>query len=97
MANTIALSKNYIPLLKKKKKKASLTSVLDSDTSTARQGANANEILIPKLSMSGLGDYSRNSGYTKGDVTLTWETVQFNYDRGRKFEVDSMDRMLSLC
>lgn len=91
MANTIALSKNYIPLLDEVYKKASLTTVLDSDESTARQGANANEILIPKLSMSGLGDYSRNSGYTKGDVTLTWETVQFNYDRGRKFEVDSMD------
>lgn len=91
MANTIALSKNYIPLLDEVYKKASLTSVLDSDTSTARQGANANEILIPKLDMDGLGDYSRNSGYTKGDVKLTWETVKFNYDRGRKFEVDTMD------
>ena len=49
MANTIALSKNYIPLLDEVYKKASLTSVLDSDTSTARQGANANEILIPKI------------------------------------------------
>lgn len=91
MGNTIALSKNYIPLLDEVYKKASLTSVLDSDTSTARQGANANEILIPKLDMDGLGDYSRNSGYTKGDVKLTWETVKFNYDRGRKFEVDTMD------
>lgn len=91
MANTIALSKSYIPLLDEVYKKASLTSVLDSDASTARQGANANEILIPKLSMDGLADYSRNSGYTKGDVNLTWETVKFNYDRGRKFEVDTMD------
>jgi hypothetical protein len=41
--------------------------------------------------MDGLADYSRNSGYTKGDVTLTWETVKFNYDRGRKFEVDYVD------
>ena len=91
MANTIVLSKNYVPLLDEVYKKASLTTVLDSDASTARQGANANEILIPKLSMDGLADYSRNSGYTKGDVNLTWETVKFNYDRGRKFEVDTMD------
>ena len=49
------------------------------------------EILIPKLSMDGLADYSRNSGYTKGDVSLVWETVAFNYDRGRLFEVDTMD------
>lgn len=41
--------------------------------------------------MDGLADYSRNSGYVDGDVTLTNETVQFNYDRGRAFSVDAMD------
>ena len=41
--------------------------------------------------MDGLADYSRSSGYVKGDVTLTNETVTFNYDRGRKFSVDNMD------
>ena len=89
MANSITLAKNYISLLDEVYKKASLTSVLDSDASTARQGANANEIMVPKLSMDGLADYSRNDGYIKGDVTFNWETVKF--DRGRLFEVDSMD------
>lgn len=91
MANSIALSKNYVPMLDEVYKNASLTSILDTDDSMAKAGANANEILIPKLDMDGLADYSRNSGYTKGDVKLTWETVKFNYDRGRKFEVDTMD------
>ena len=50
-----------------------------------------NEIIIPKISMDGLGDYDRNSGYTNGDVTLTNETVKFNYERGRMFSVDAMD------
>lgn len=91
MANSITLAKNYISLLDEVYKNASLTSDLLSDPSTAKQGANANEILIPKLSMDGLADYSRNDGYTKGDVSLEWETVKFNYDRGRLFEVDSQD------
>lgn len=91
MANSIALSKNYVPMLDEVFALASLTSVLDSDASLARAGANANEILIPTLDMDGLADYSRNSGYTMGDVTLTWQTVQFNYDRGRLFQVDTMD------
>lgn len=91
MANSITLAKNYIALLDEVYKQASLTSDLLSDSATMRAGANANEILIPKLSMDGLADYSRNSGYVKGDVTLVWETVQFNYDRGRLFEVDTMD------
>ena len=41
--------------------------------------------------MDGLADYDRNGGYVHGDVTLTNETVKFNYDRGRKFTVDAMD------
>lgn len=91
MANAITKFKKYVDLLDEVYKLASLTSDLDSDATLARQGANANEIIIPKLSMDGLGDYSRNSGYVKGDVTLTNETVAFNYDRGRKFNVDAMD------
>lgn len=91
MPNSIALAKNYIALLDEVYKFASLTSVLDSDPTGMRQGANANEILIQKLSMDGLADYSRNDGYIKGNVKLEWETVKFNYDRGRLFEVDSMD------
>lgn len=91
MANNITLFKKYVPLLDEVYKNAALTSVLDSDTSLAQAGANANEIVIPKIDMDGLGDYDRNSGYTNGDVTLTNETVKFNYERGRMFSVDAMD------
>lgn len=91
MANNIALFKKYVPLLDEVYQNAALTSVLDSDASLAQAGANANEIIIPKISMDGLGDYDRNSGYTNGDVTLTNETVKFNYERGRMFSVDAMD------
>ena len=91
MANSIALSKIYTNLLDEVYKNSALTAVLESDASLARAGANANEIVIPKLSMSGLADEKRNSGYVNGDVTLNWETVQFNYERGRMFQVDDMD------
>ncbi len=91
MGNAITLAKKYVPLLDEVYKKSALTSVLDSDASLAREGANANEIIIPKISMDGLADYSRNSGYVNGDVTLVWETVTFNYERGRMFSVDAMD------
>lgn len=91
MANNITKFKKYVPLLDEVYKQAALTSVLDSDSSLAQEGANANEIIIPKIDMDALGDYDRNSGYTKGDVTLTNETVKFNYERGRMFSVDAMD------
>lgn len=91
MANSIALFKKYIDLLDEVYKASAKTSVLDIDGALVQAGANANEIIIPKISMDGLADYSRNSGYVNGDVTLTNETVKFNYDRGRKFTVDAMD------
>lgn len=91
MPNTIALAKKYVPLLDEVYKKSAITSVLDSDASLAKEGANTNEIIIPMIDMDGLGDYDRNSGYVNGDVTLTWQTVKFNYERGRMFNVDAMD------
>ncbi|MEG0409210.1 MAG: hypothetical protein RR623_10090 [Bacilli bacterium] len=87
----IALFKKYIDLLDEVYMNASLSKDLDGDMSLVRAGANTNEIIIPKLSMDGLADYSRNDGYVKGAVNLTMESVKFNYDRGRKFDVDAMD------
>ena len=91
MANSTAKFKKYVPLLDEVYKNSALTSILDSDDSLAKAGANANEIIIPKIDMDALGDYDRNSGYTNGDVTMTNETVKFNYERGRMFTVDAMD------
>lgn len=91
MANSIALVKKYVDKLDDVYKLASLTDVLESDASTVRQGTNTNEIVIPKIDMDGLADYSRSGGYVDGDDKLTWETVKFDYDRGRAFSVDAMD------
>lgn len=91
MPNAITLFKKYIDNLYEVYKLASKTSVLDGDSSLAQAGANTNEIVIPKMTMDGLADYSRNGGYVTGNVNLTNETVKFNYDRGRKFNVDRMD------
>lgn len=91
MANTIELAKKYVPILDEVYMKSALTADLESDPSLAKEGANANEIVIPKLEMEGLGKYDRNEGYVKGDINFSWETVKFNYERGRSFNVDSMD------
>lgn len=91
MANNIALFKQYVPLLDEALKYASLTSVLDGAADLAKAGANANEIVIPKLSMDGLADYDKVNGYANGDVSLTYETVSCEFDRGRMFNIDAVD------
>lgn len=93
MPNAITLAQQFVPLLDETYQLASLTADLDGNADLVRQGANANELIIPMLSMQGLGDYSRNEGYVKGDVTLTNETVKCNFDRGRMFNVDTMDNL----
>ena len=91
MANSITTFKKYTTLLDEVYANASLTSVLDGAAELAREGANAGELVIPKISMDGLANYSRSSGYVGGDVTLTNETVACNFDRGRMFNVDILD------
>ncbi len=93
MANAITLAKQFVPILDEVYKMASLTAKLDGASDLVRAGANANELIIPKLSMQGLAAYSRNAGYVSGDVTLTNETVTCNFDRARMFQVDNMDNL----
>lgn len=93
MANSITLFKQYTSLLDETYKLASLTSDLDGAPELVKQGANADELIIPLLSMDGLANYSRNSGYVGGDVTMTNETVRCNFDRGRMFTIDTMDNV----
>lgn len=91
MANNITLFTQCTTQLDEVYTLSSLTAVLDGANDLVQAGANANEIIIPKMEMDGLGDYDKSEGYPHGDVTLTNETVKCNFDRGRMFSVDNMD------
>lgn len=91
MPNNISLAKNYTNLLDEVYKLSSVTAGLTGDPSMAKAGANVDEICYPQISVQGLGDYDRNSGYTDNSVSLEWKTSKFNYDRGTKISVDTMD------
>lgn len=91
MPNNIILSKNYVPVLDEVYKTEETSSILNSPEKDIKMGQKAGEFLIAKYSMDGLKDYSRNGGYKNGNVKLEWETHKANYDRGTKFEIDTMD------
>ena len=88
MPNSIALAQKYLPLMDEIYKANAKTAILDE---TEVEFVNANVVKVFKLSMDGLGNYSRNSGYVAGDVTGSWETLTLQKDRGRAFIVDAMD------
>lgn len=88
---SISLAKNYTSLLDEAYRMVSVTADLIGDANMTKAGTNANEICYPQISVNGLGDYDRNSGYTDNSVNLEWKTTTFNYDRGTKLSVDVMD------
>lgn len=96
MANTIALAKKYLSILDELYKKEMVTSVLEAPNELVREGATASSILIPKITLDGLGDYDRSTGYPEGDVTFEWEEHSFSNDRAVKLTVDRQDNLESL-
>lgn len=51
------------------------------------------EVKIPNVKMSGLGDYDRNSNnaFPDANVDMKYQTVRMTQDRGTRITVDSMD------
>lgn len=91
MANNISLIQKYgASNLDKVFALNSLTAILEA-SSELLQFVNAKTVLIPDIVMSGLADYSREDGYTKGSVTLAWTPYTLSMDRGRRFDIDSQD------
>ena len=96
MANDIALVTKYLPLLDEVYKVRAKSAILEAPSAFVQQTADAKTIKINKLSMDGLGDYSRANGYPTGSIISSWETHEFTNDRGRKFNLDKMDNLENL-
>ena len=62
MPNNIAAIKNYTTILDRVYHMEATSSCLNSPARMARARRNAKAIMIPKISVSGLGDYKRNVG-----------------------------------
>ncbi len=90
MANNIALHEVFLDKLDEIYARESLTSILDTGLIDSKTQT-GKKFMIDKMELSGLADYDRNTGYAQGDVTITQEEVDPDYDRGRKFSVDVMD------
>jgi hypothetical protein len=89
MANSIEYAKKFVPIIDGIYKAAAVTQGMDAATKADFTGVN--EVKVLKVSTTGLGDYSRENGYPKGDVTAAWETLKLTEERGKEISVDRMD------
>ena len=93
--NNIELATIYLPKLDQVYKNEAKTSILDGDETTVQKG-NHGEIKVAKLDMDGLGDFSRNDGYTKGNTKFVWETVKYDKERSHDLRIDRLDNQEAL-
>ena len=89
MANAIEYAKKFVPIIDDIYKAGAITEGMD--TATKADFTGVNEVKVLKVSTTGLGDYSREDGYPKGDVTASWETIKLEIERGKELSVDRMD------
>ena len=95
IANSIGLASGYLPILDEIYKAESKSAILDTAQDRVRWSDEYRTFYLFETSMVGLGDYDRNDGYVRGDVTATWQSYTPQYDRGRQFLVDAADNMES--
>ena len=88
MANSIELANKFLPVIDDIYKADAATTALDTQT---MDFGGVNEVKVLKVSTTGLGDYSRSTGYPKGDVTAGWETMKLSEERGKEISIDRMD------
>ena len=91
MANSIAFAQNYTGILDEIYQRSAVSTCLNSRRGLIKASQNAREIKIPMISVTGLGDYTRNVGYKTGSISMTYETKSPNYDRGLRLMADVMD------
>lgn len=92
MGNSIEKAKLYLSTLLDEKMLQELTTAWMEGNAGNVKYSGGNEIKIPKISFNGgMGDYTRDTGFAAGDVTLAYETHVFDKDRSKTFNLDAMD------
>jgi hypothetical protein len=90
MSNSINLAKIYQSQLDTLAVVALKTGWMEMNAGQVRYNG-GNEVKIPKMSVDGLADYSRENGYPAGAIAVSWETRTMTQDRGRQLTLDAQD------
>ncbi len=96
IANSIGLASEYLPLLDEVYKASSKSAILDTAQDRVRWSDEYRTFYLFETDMVGLGDYSRNGGFVRGDVTASWRAYTPQWDRARQFLVDIADNSESI-
>lgn len=88
--NTLEYAKIFQTALDQQIREKATTGWMEANAGQVQYNG-GDEIKIPKMSLTGLGNYDRDNGFPQGAVTLSYETMKMTQDRGRTFQLDAMD------
>lgn len=95
VGNTMVKAQKYLPLLDETYVSESKTAILD----TASEFVNftgAGTVQIYSIDTVGMANYDRNAGYVPGDVDGAWQSYTLETDRGRSYQLDTLDNEESM-
>lgn len=90
MANNISYASKYTGELDKMIVQKSVTGFM-ADNAFGAKFQGSKTVYLPEVEMVGLGDYSRDKGYAKGDTTLVHTPYTLTQERSRQMFVDAQD------
>ena len=88
--NTLQYSQQFQTVLDAQMLAGATTAFMEANAGQVKYDG-GDTVLIPEISMQGLAKYDRDEGFNQGSVTLKFNPYKMTQDRGRTFQLDSMD------
>lgn len=88
--NTLQYSQQFQTVLDAQMLAGATTAFMEANAGQVKYDG-GDTVHIPEISMQGLAKYDRDEGFNQGSVTLKFNPYKMTQDRGRTFQLDSMD------
>ena len=88
--NTLEMAKIFQQSLDKQMGIEATSGWMESNAQNVKYNG-GDTVRMPRISTTGMAKYDRDNGFSQGSVTLTYDDYKLTQDRGRTFQLDSMD------
>jgi len=88
--NTLEMAKIFQQSLDKQMGIEATSGWMESNAQDVKYNG-GDTVRMPRISTTGMAKYDRDNGFNQGSVTLTYDDYKLTQDRGRTFQLDSMD------
>ena len=88
--NTLEMAKIFQQSLDKQMGIEATSGWMESNAKNVKYNG-GDTVRMPRISTTGMARYDRDEGFNQGSVTLSYDDYKLTQDRGRTFQLDSMD------